>query len=192
MRGRVVVCKEHNRPFVIEEYTVPEIEPGAILLRMVQSGICGSDLHYWRGDQAKAPLPPTGRVMGHEGYGVVHSLGSGADRDSLGAPAARGRPGSVHGYISVQPLSHVPEGSREPLREPSLPSSGGLSVLHRDLRRLSVSAAGASDFPGAGRDIGRGPGSGQLRHGNGDPGVDFGGGGSGGLGGDSGRGRVGV
>ena len=55
MRGRVVVCKEHNQPFVIEEYTVPEIEPGAILLRMVQSGICGSDLHYWRGDQAKAP-----------------------------------------------------------------------------------------------------------------------------------------
>ena len=61
MQGRVVVCKEHNAPFVIEEYTVPELEPGAILLRMVQSGICGSDLHYWRGDQAQAPLPPTGR-----------------------------------------------------------------------------------------------------------------------------------
>ena len=86
MKGRVVVCKEHNKPFAIEEYTVPAIEPGAILLKMVQSGICGSDLHYWRGDQVNAPLPPTGRVMGHEGYGVVHTLGKGATSDSLGRP----------------------------------------------------------------------------------------------------------
>ena len=102
MRGRVVVCKEHNRPFVIEEYTVPVLEPGAILLRMVQSGICGSDLHYWRGDQANAPLPPTGRVMGHEGYGVVHSLGKGADRDSLGR---RLREGDRVVYTAIFPCN---------------------------------------------------------------------------------------
>ena len=156
MRGRVVVCKEHNRPFVIEEYTVPEIEPGAILLRMVQSGICGSDLHYWRGDQAKGAAATHRAGDGTRGVRSGAQFGKRRRQGLAGPTAARGRPGSVHGYISVQPLSHVPEGSREPLREPSLPSGGGLSVLHRDLRRLSVSAAGASDFPGAGRDIGRG------------------------------------
>ena len=58
MKGRVVICKEYGKPFVIEEYDVPEPVPGAVLLRMTQAGICGSDLHTWRGDQVNVPLPP--------------------------------------------------------------------------------------------------------------------------------------
>ncbi|MBD47660.1 MAG: zinc-binding alcohol dehydrogenase [Dehalococcoidia bacterium] len=90
MKGRVAVCKEHSKPFVIEEYEVPALEPGAILLEMKQAGICGSDLHYWRGDQTNVELPKTGRVMGHEGFGTVHSLGKGANRDSLGKSLREG------------------------------------------------------------------------------------------------------
>ena len=73
MKGRVVVCQEYGKPFVIEEYDVPEPAPGAVILRMTQAGVCGSDLHTWRGDQNNRdlPLPPTGRAMGHEGTGVV-------------------------------------------------------------------------------------------------------------------------
>ena len=77
MKGRVVICKEYSKPFEIEEFDVPDPEPGAVMLRMTQAGICGSDLHTWRGDQVNVPLPPTGRVMGHEGTGVVDKLGSG-------------------------------------------------------------------------------------------------------------------
>jgi D-arabinose 1-dehydrogenase-like Zn-dependent alcohol dehydrogenase len=66
MKGRIVVCKEYGKPFEIEEYDVPTPESGAVLLRMTQAGICGSDLHVWRGDQVNVPLPATGRVMGHE------------------------------------------------------------------------------------------------------------------------------
>ena len=71
MKGRVVACVEYGKPFEIQEYDVPEPSPGAVLLRMTQAGICGSDLHVWRGDQVNVPLPPTGRAMGHEGTGVV-------------------------------------------------------------------------------------------------------------------------
>ena len=68
MKGRIVVVKEYGKPFEIEEYDVPEPEPGATLLRMTQAGVCGSDLHTWRGDQTQEhmPIPPSGRVMGHE------------------------------------------------------------------------------------------------------------------------------
>lgn len=103
MKGRVVICKEHKKPFVIEEYEVPNLEPGAILLKMVQSGICGSDLHYWRGDQINAPLPPTGRVMGHEGYARVHSLGKGVNMDSLGALL---KEGDRVVYTAIFPCNH--------------------------------------------------------------------------------------
>ena len=41
MKGRVVVCKEYGKPFVIEEYEVPEPAPGAVILRMTQAGVCG-------------------------------------------------------------------------------------------------------------------------------------------------------
>jgi D-arabinose 1-dehydrogenase-like Zn-dependent alcohol dehydrogenase len=51
MKGRIVVCKAYGKPFEIEEYDVPTPEPEAVLLRMTQAGICGSDLHVWRGDR---------------------------------------------------------------------------------------------------------------------------------------------
>ena len=89
-RGRTVVIKEYTKPFVIEEYDVPDPEPGAIVLKITQAGVCGSDLHTWRGDQVANPLPPNGRVMGHEGTGVVAKLGPGVSTDSLGRPISEG------------------------------------------------------------------------------------------------------
>lgn len=90
MKGRVVVCKEYGKPFEIEEYDVPEVEAGSVLLRMTQAGICGSDLHVWRGDQINVPLPPTGRAMGHEGTGMIERLGQGVTTDTLGTPVREG------------------------------------------------------------------------------------------------------
>ena len=92
MKGRVVVLKEYTEPFVIEEYDVPDPEPGAILLKIAQAGICGSDLHRWRGDQSPdlRPLPPNGIVAGHEGAGTVYKLGPGVTADGLGRPIKEG------------------------------------------------------------------------------------------------------
>lgn len=88
-KGRVVVVKEYGKPFEIEEYDVPDPEPGGMILKITQAGICGSDLHTWRGE-AYAPIPPGGRVMGHEGTGVVAKLGAGVSTDSLGRPIKEG------------------------------------------------------------------------------------------------------
>lgn len=90
MKGRVVVLKEYLKPFEIQEYDVPDPEPGAIVLRITQAGICGSDLHRWRGDQVNVPLPRTGFCPGHEGTGVVYKLGKGITTDSLGKPLKEG------------------------------------------------------------------------------------------------------
>ena len=92
MKGRVVVVREYGKPFEIQEYEVPEPEDGAVVLRMTQAGICGSDLHTWRADQSQEylPIPPTGRVMGHEGTGQVEVLGKGVTTDTLGTPIEEG------------------------------------------------------------------------------------------------------
>ena len=51
-----------------EEKSLPEKAPGTVLIRVMYSGICGSDLTTWYGvhPRAKAPL-----IMGHEFSGIV-------------------------------------------------------------------------------------------------------------------------
>lgn len=92
MKGRVVLLKEYKGPLAIEEYEVPDPEPGALVLRMVQAGICGSDLHSWRGDrdQRLQPVPPEGQAMGHEGFGVIARLGEGVTTDWFGRQVKEG------------------------------------------------------------------------------------------------------
>jgi alcohol dehydrogenase len=48
--------------------------PGDAVVRMVKTTVCGTDLHILRGD---VPTCAPGRVLGHEGVGVVESVGAG-------------------------------------------------------------------------------------------------------------------
>jgi L-iditol 2-dehydrogenase len=91
MVGRLAVMTAYGAPLELREYRVPEPEPGAIILRITQAGICGSDLHMWRGDTEESrPIPPEGRSMGHEGTGVIAVLGAGVTTDALGRPLREG------------------------------------------------------------------------------------------------------
>lgn len=90
MKGRLAVLNAYGEPFELRTYDVPEPAPGAMVVRVTQSAICGSDLHMWRGDSAAIPVPDGGRAMGHEGTGVVHALGPGTTTDSLGTPLQEG------------------------------------------------------------------------------------------------------
>ena len=90
MNGRIAVLKEYGKPLELEEYPVPDPAEGALLLKMTQSSICGSDMHMWRSDSLSAPIPPGGRAMGHEGIGRIDRLGAGKRTDSLGLPLSEG------------------------------------------------------------------------------------------------------
>jgi L-iditol 2-dehydrogenase len=58
----------------LEERPVPRIFRGEILVRMMASGICGTDVMQWY-RQKKAP-----RVLGHEMAGEIVELGEGVER----------------------------------------------------------------------------------------------------------------
>ena len=92
MKGRAVLFMGARKPFEITEYEVPDPEPGDIVLKITQAGVCGSDLHSWRGDGNPAPVPPGGRTTGHEGTGVVYKLGKGVTTDAAGQADQRRRP----------------------------------------------------------------------------------------------------
>jgi len=59
----------------VEDRPKPEVRaPGDAIVKMVQTTICGTDLHILKGDVATCS---PGRVLGHEGVGVVDSVGAG-------------------------------------------------------------------------------------------------------------------
>ncbi len=57
----------------VEPFALDPPGPGEVLVAMVGSGVCHSDLHVVDGDWAR----PTGIVLGHEGAGIVQAVGDG-------------------------------------------------------------------------------------------------------------------
>jgi len=85
MRGRVAVLREYGGEFDLREYPLPEVEPGAVLVKLTRAGICGSDLHIWRGEMKDVyGATPTDLTFGHEMCGRVERLGAGVTTDSMG------------------------------------------------------------------------------------------------------------
>jgi L-iditol 2-dehydrogenase len=91
MTGRVAVLRDYRGDFELREYPVPDPEPGAILVRLTRAGVCGSDLHIWRGEMKEVyGEHPCDVTFGHEMCGRVERLGAGVTSDSLGSPLAEG------------------------------------------------------------------------------------------------------
>ena len=63
----------NNEDVRLEEMPVPEIGPGELLVKVMASGVCGSDVMEWYRIK-KAPL-----VLGHEITGEIVSLGEGVN-----------------------------------------------------------------------------------------------------------------
>lgn len=60
----------------IKEMPKPEPQFGQVVVRTVEAGVCGSDLHGYRAD----PRPnPKGLVAGHELTGIVEAIGPGVE-----------------------------------------------------------------------------------------------------------------
>ncbi len=91
MQGRIAVLKAYGGEFELREYPVPDPEPGAILIKLTRAGVCGSDLHVWRGEMKEIYGPlPRDLTFGHEMCGKVERLGTGVSFDSSGQPLREG------------------------------------------------------------------------------------------------------
>jgi threonine dehydrogenase-like Zn-dependent dehydrogenase len=85
------------RQLEVREYPYPEaLEPGAVVLRMLASGICGTDKHTYRGEteqyvgtehERRTPFPI---IQGHENVGLVAELGPGGALAFEGTPLVVG------------------------------------------------------------------------------------------------------
>src|SRR5215475_6394418 len=72
---RAAVVEKFREPLVMRDFLVPTPGPGQVLVEIIASGVCHTDLHAADGDwPVKPSLPMT---PGHEGAGIVVALGRG-------------------------------------------------------------------------------------------------------------------
>lgn len=68
--GKAALFVEPNQPFQLKEYPLTQPQKGEALLKISASGVCGTDVHIWKGR-----LPQnTPLVIGHEFLGEVIAL----------------------------------------------------------------------------------------------------------------------
>jgi threonine dehydrogenase-like Zn-dependent dehydrogenase len=86
-KAKASVLTAFNAPLQLREFDLPaSLEPGAVLVRTEMAGICGTDVHLWKGELPIA-LPV---ILGHETVGRIESLGAGVECDWTGQPLKPG------------------------------------------------------------------------------------------------------
>lgn len=85
---KAAVVHAFGRPLQIDEVLVPEVTPGQVLVKVIASGVCHTDLHAADGDWPVKPTLPF--IPGHEGVGYVAATGAGVkgikEGDRVGVP----------------------------------------------------------------------------------------------------------
>ncbi|SEO54794.1 S-(hydroxymethyl)glutathione dehydrogenase / alcohol dehydrogenase [Luteibacter sp. UNC138MFCol5.1] len=74
MKSRAAVAWEAGKPLSIEEIDVQGPKAGEVLVRIVATGVCHTDLFTLSGADPEGAFPV---ILGHEGGGVVEEVGEG-------------------------------------------------------------------------------------------------------------------
>ena len=82
MKIKAAILRQVNTPFRVETLDLDAPREGEVLVKIAATGVCRSDLHLRTGT-TRHPLPV---VVGHEGAGVVDSVGPGVTRIRPGDP----------------------------------------------------------------------------------------------------------
>lgn len=78
--AKAAILYETNSPLEVADVDVAQPKAGEVLVRVVSAGVCHSDLHVIHGD-LPSNLPV---VIGHEGSGIVETVGEGVTRVKKG------------------------------------------------------------------------------------------------------------
>ena len=80
---RAAVITAHNKPLEIQQAPIPKLDPGSLLVKIIASTLCGTDVHRWHGPLGEGDTLPI--ITGHEPCGYVEDVaddrteGCGAD-----------------------------------------------------------------------------------------------------------------
>jgi len=116
---KAAILQAHNAPLAVVDLEHERIgdgktcSVGQVRLSMNLAGICGAQLGEIAG--TKAPDAPLGRLLGHEGCGIVREVGVGVDTQLVGRKCV------LHWRENDGPKAYLPASYRiPPSDEPKL------------------------------------------------------------------------
>jgi len=71
IRCKAAVCRGAGEPLTIEEIVVDPPKAYEVRVKVICTSLCHTDITFWRGNVS----PAFPRILGHEAYGVVESVG---------------------------------------------------------------------------------------------------------------------
>ena len=66
----------------VKDYPIPQLQDDDILVKVEGCGVCGTDVHEWKGD----PFGIIPVTLGHEGTGEIIAMGKNVKTDTAGKP----------------------------------------------------------------------------------------------------------
>lgn len=75
MKGNYFLGADQDQKFEVREMNFSEPKPHEVFVRTMACGICGTDVHIYKGEKGSADVTPP-VVLGHEFAGVVEKVGS--------------------------------------------------------------------------------------------------------------------
>lgn len=90
---KAAVLEKINSPLAVRDVELTDLKVGQVLVKVLVSGLCGSQLHEIRGHKGNEKFLP--HLMGHEGCGIVEEVGPGVTTVKVGDKVVmHWRPGS--------------------------------------------------------------------------------------------------
>jgi len=86
MQAKAAVLSKFNEPLQMQSFPLVPLAKGEVRVRITAAGVCGSDVHMWRGQDPRTPLP---MILGHEGVGEVAEI-NGSKCDLFGRALKEG------------------------------------------------------------------------------------------------------
>ncbi len=86
--SKAAVIAEYNKPYEFREFSIPKVEPGALLVKVEMAGVCGTDVHQMHGKLGVKPQLPV--IPGHESIGRIVKIGEARTLDCSGEPVQEG------------------------------------------------------------------------------------------------------
>jgi S-(hydroxymethyl)glutathione dehydrogenase/alcohol dehydrogenase len=79
---KAAILTHLNRPLSVEDIELTPLDLGQVLVKVLMSGICGSQLQEIRGEKNNEKFLP--HLLGHEGCGIVQDVGAGVTKVKKG------------------------------------------------------------------------------------------------------------
>ncbi len=151
MKTKAAVLREVDKPLVLEELDLPKLLSGQVLVKVLCSGLCHSQLNEIKGWKGREFIP---HLMGHEASGIVIEVGEGVEKvkedDYVAISWIKGAGLDLHPPVYRSPQGKVNAGSSATFAEYAIVSENRVVKIPESVEPYVASILGCAVLTGMG------------------------------------------